>query len=74
MGGVMVLTGLGKVSTDKVAMQPFWLSMMQTPCVHRPGAVCDVVSEPARGIHELVCPEQASVVSGSGKTTARPSP
>jgi S-(hydroxymethyl)glutathione dehydrogenase / alcohol dehydrogenase len=28
-GGVMVLTGLGKVSIDRVAMQPFWLSMMQ---------------------------------------------
>jgi NDMA-dependent alcohol dehydrogenase len=28
-GGVVVLTGLPKVGVDEVAMQPFWLSMMQ---------------------------------------------
>lgn len=28
-GGTMVLAGLGKVSIDEVALQPFWLSMMQ---------------------------------------------
>lgn len=28
-GGTLVLTGLGKVAIDHVALQPFWLSMMQ---------------------------------------------
>lgn len=28
-GGTVVLTGLGKVNIDHVALQPFWLSMMQ---------------------------------------------
>jgi NDMA-dependent alcohol dehydrogenase len=28
-GGTMVLTGLGKVAVDHVALQPFWLSMLQ---------------------------------------------
>jgi S-(hydroxymethyl)glutathione dehydrogenase / alcohol dehydrogenase len=28
-GGIMVLACLGKVSIDKVAMKPFWLSMLQ---------------------------------------------
>lgn len=28
-GGTMVLTGLGRAAIDEVALQPFWLSMMQ---------------------------------------------